>query len=141
VSNLTWGKSPFKIKETAGSKNPTQALGGEWRGYAGLAPSPVCQSKRRADQRGLSSRAEGGTLLAFCLKHSCDFCDVEKVTGLPRNTMHVDPNAVREADIKREAFAAEQLANVRRRWGTKGDGKALGSILCEPAMLNSRRTL
>lgn len=106
----------------------TLALGGEWRGHSGLAPCPVCQSERRADQRGLSIRAEGGALLAFCHKSGCDFRDIVRAAGLPRDTLRMDPQAAMEVEAKREAYAAEQLTKARRLWatckplqGTKGD--------------------
>ncbi len=138
MSKLTWGNSSFKIKKTAGSENLTQALGGEWRGHTGLAPCPVCQSQRRADQRGLSIRADGGTLLAFCHKSGCDFRDVVKAAGLPRDAMHMDPEAASEAAAKREAYGGEQLAKARRLWatckpllGTKGQSYLRGrGITC-----------
>ena len=122
----------------------TQALGGEWRGQSGLAPCPVCQIERRADQRGLSIRAEGGALLAFCHKSGCDFRDVVKAAGLPRDALRIDPQAAREADAKREAYAAEQQAKARRLWatckplaGTKGEAYLRGrGITCPlPASL------
>lgn len=100
------------------AQNLTQALGGEWRGHAGLAPCPVCQSERRPDQRGLSIRAEGGALLAFCHKSGCDFRDIVRAAGLPRDALRIDPQAAREADAKRAAYAAEQLAKARRLWTT-----------------------
>ena len=106
----------------------TLALGGEWRGHAGLAPCPVCQIERRLDQRGLSIRADGGALLAFCHKSGCDFRDIVKAAGLPRDALRLDPEAAREADAKREAYAQEQRAKARRLWdtctpirGTKGE--------------------
>ena len=111
----------------------TQALGGDWRGHSGLAPCPVCQPERRPDQRGLSIRAEGGALLAFCHKSGCDFRDVVRAAGLPRDALHIDPQAVREAYAKREAYAAEQLTKARRLWatckplqGTKGEAYLRG---------------
>ena len=117
----------------------TQSLGGEWRGQAGIAPCPVCQSERRADQRGLSIRAEGGALLAFCHKSGCDFRDVVKAAGLPRDALRVDPQAAREADAKREAYAAEQLAKARRLWatckplqGSKGEAYLRGRCITCP---------
>jgi hypothetical protein len=116
----------------------TLALGGEWRGQSGLAPCPVCQSERRLDQRALSIRAEGGALLAFCHKSGCDFRDIVQAAGLPRDTLRVDPQAAREADAKREAYAAEQLTKARRLWatckplaGTKGEAYLRGrGITC-----------
>ena len=122
----------------------TQTLGGEWRGHSGLAPCPVCQIERRPDQRGLSIRAEGGGLLAFCHKSRCDFRDIVRAAGLPRDVLRVDPKAAREADAKREAYAAEQLAKARRLWatckplaGTKGEAYLRGrGITCPlPATL------
>ena len=122
----------------------TLALGGDWRGHSGLAPCPVCQSERRPDQRGLSIRAEGGALLAFCHKSGCDFRDVVRAACLPRDALRLDPQAAREADAKREAYAAEQLAKARRLWatckplqGTKGETYLRGrGIICPlPASL------
>ncbi len=126
------------------AQNLTLALGGEWRNLAGLAPCPVCQSERRADQRGLSIRAEGGQLLAFCHKSGCDFRDIVRAAGLPRDALRVDPQAAREADAKREAYTAEQLVKARRLWatckplqGTKGEAYLRGrGITCPlPASL------
>jgi hypothetical protein len=106
----------------------TLALGGGWHGNSGLAPCPACQSERRDDQRALSIRAEGGALLAFCHKTGCDFRDIVRAAGLPSYALRMDPQAAREADAKREAHAAEQLAKARRLWasckplaGTKGE--------------------
>lgn len=100
------------------AQNLTQALGGEWRGHAGLAPCPVCQPERRADQRGLSIRAEGRVLLTFCHKSGCDFRDIVRAAGLPRDALRIDPQAARETDAKRDAYAAEQRAKARRLWAT-----------------------
>ena len=122
----------------------TTALGGTWRGKSGNAPCPVCQPERRADQRGLSIRAEGGQLLAFCHKSGCDFRVIVQAAGLPRDALRIDPQAAREADVKREAYAAEQLAKARRLWslckplqGTKGEAYLRGrGITCSlPATL------
>ena len=84
------------------AQNLTTALGGEWRGHSGNAPCPVCQPERRPLQRGLSIRAEGGQLLAFCHKSGCDFRDIVQAAGLPRDALRIDPQATREADAKRE---------------------------------------
>ncbi|WP_050522942.1 toprim domain-containing protein [Pseudorhodobacter wandonensis] len=106
----------------------TQTLGGQWRGQTGLAPCPVCQAERRRDQRGLSIRAEGGTLLAFCHKSGCDFRDIVKAAGLPRDGLRLDPVVARDADAQRDVYAQAQLAKARRLWtackpllGTKGE--------------------
>lgn len=116
----------------------TQALGGKWRGHTGLAPCPVCQPERRRDQRGLSIRAEGGTLLAFCHKSGCDFRDIVKAAGLPRDALRIDPVATREAEAQRDAYALAQRAKARRLWatckpitGTKGEAYLRGrGITC-----------
>ena len=111
----------------------TNSLGGEWLGRSGLAPCPICQPERRRDQRGLSIRAEGGTLLAFCHKSGCDFRDIVQATGLPRDALRIDPRAAQQVDAKRDAYAAEQLAKARRLWtlckplqGTKGEAYLRG---------------
>ena len=128
MSNVIRGESPFKAKKTDDPETLTRALGGEWRGHTGLAPCPVCQPERRADQRALSIRAGGGALLAFCHKSGCDFLDVVNAAGLPLSTLRVGPKAAREADTQRETYAAEQQAKARRLWatskplqGTKGE--------------------
>ena len=119
-------------------QNLTVALGGEWRGHSGLAPCPICQPERRRDQRGLSIRAEGRMLLAFCHKSGCDFRDIVQAAGLPRDALRIDPQAAQEADAKRDAYAAEQLTKARRLWatckplqGTKGEAYLRGrGITC-----------
>lgn len=119
-------------------QNFTNMLGGEWRGDSGLAPCPICQPERRVDQRGLSIRAEGGALLAFCHKSGCDFRDIMRAAGLPRDALRIDPQAARETNAKREAYAAAQLAKARRLWatckplsGTKGEAYLRGrGITC-----------
>lgn len=116
----------------------TYTLGGVWRDHSGSAPCPVCQPERRRDQRGLSIRAEGGKLLAFCHKSGCDYRAIVRAAGLPPDAMRFDPIAAREADVKREAYAAEQLAKARRLWGirkpiagTKGEAYLRGrGITC-----------
>lgn len=116
----------------------TVALGGEWRGHTGLAPCPVCQAERRRDQRGLSIRAEGETLLAYCFKGGCEFRDIVQAAGLPRDSLRCDPVAAHEAEAKRDAYAGEQLAKARRLWGlckpiagTKGEAYLRGrGITC-----------
>ncbi len=120
------------------AQNLTSALAGEWRGQSGLAPCPVCQIERRADQRGLSIRSEGGTLLAFCHKSGCDFREILRAAGLPRDALRTDPNAAREPDARREAYAAEQRTKARQLWasckplpGTKGEAYLRGrGITC-----------
>ena len=120
------------------AQNLTTGLGGEWRGHCGLAPCPICQIERRADQRGLSIRSEGGTLLAFCHKSGCDFREILRAAGPPRDALRMDPNAARETDAKREAYAAEQRTKARRLWasckplpGTKGEAYLRGrGITC-----------
>ena len=120
------------------AQNLTIILGGEWRGQTGLAPCPICQAERRRDQRGLSIRAEGGALLAFCHKTGCNFRDIVRAAGLPRDCVRIDPVAQREADTKRETCVAEQLAKARRLWGnciplagTKGEAYLRGrGITC-----------
>lgn len=65
------------------AQDMTTALGGEWRGLHGLAPCPVCQIERRADQRALSLRDESGRLLAHCHKRkSCGRLGSRPITPL-----------------------------------------------------------
>ena len=121
-----------------GAEHITRTLAGDWRGHYGTAPCPVCQPERRADQRGLSIRSEGGHLLAFCHKSGCDFRDILRAAGLPPGDMRVDPVAAREADARRDAYAAEQHAKARKLWasslpisGTRGEAYLRGrGITC-----------
>ncbi len=116
----------------------TQALGGDWKSHSGLAPCPICQPERRRDQRGLSIRAEGGLLLVFCHKSGCAFRDIVQAVDMPGDAMRMDPEAARDAEAKREAYAAEQLTKARRLWssckplqGTKGEAYLRGrGITC-----------
>jgi hypothetical protein len=57
-------------------------------------------------------------LLAFCHKSGCDFRDIMRAAGLPRDALRSDPQGALEADAKREAYAAEQRAKARRLWAT-----------------------
>lgn len=42
------------------ARDLTRTLSGNWRGYYGSAPCPICQPEQRRDQRGLSIREEAG---------------------------------------------------------------------------------
>jgi hypothetical protein len=86
----------------------TETLGGEWRGHTSLAPCPVCQVERRQDQSGLSIRAEGGTLLAFCHKSGCDFRDIVKAAGLPRDGLRLANLAA--APLVTKSFGGRPIA-------------------------------
>lgn len=116
----------------------TQKLGGEWRGFRGSAPCPVCQPERRADQRALSLRHEGGRLLAFCHKQGCSFRTILDAAGLPAEALTLDTQAQREAEAKRAAYDAEQMAKAARLWasarpirGSKGEAYLRGrGITC-----------
>lgn len=120
------------------ARNLTQALSGKWHGYYGSAPCPVCQPERRRDQRALSVREEAGRLLTFCHKSGCDFVSVSQAAGLPAAAGALDLQASREADGRREAYEAEQLAKARNLWdagrpitGTKGEAYLRGrGITC-----------
>ena len=116
----------------------TLTLGGDWRGSYGTAPCPVCQPERRADQRALSLRSEGGRLLTYCHKTNCDFRAVTQAAGLPADGGAIDLQAAREADTKRAAYEAAQHAKARNLWaagkpicGTKGEDYLRGrGITC-----------
>lgn len=100
-----------------GAHEITLALGGDWHGHHGNAPCPVCQPERRADQRALSLRDEGGKLLAFCHKNSCNFREIVTAAGLPLDRLDLDPIAQREADAKRAEYERAQLDKARALWG------------------------
>lgn len=113
-------------------------LAGTWRGNHGNAPCPVCQPERRADQRALSVREEGGHLLAFCHKSGCTFADIIRAAGLPPHALGFDPLAAKDADAKRRAYDDEQRFKAKRLWdaarpicGTKGEAYLRGrGITC-----------
>lgn len=116
----------------------TRQLGGEWRGFRGSAPCPVCQPERRADQRALSLRHEGGRLLAFCHKQGCSFRAILDAAGLPAEALTLDTHAQREAEAKRATYDTEQMAKAARLWssarpirGSKGEAYLRGrGITC-----------
>lgn len=106
----------------------TVKLGGEWRGNAGLAPCPVCQTERRHDQRGLSLLARDGALLAYCHKSGCNFHEILSAARLPRDSSLLVPQAHRDSATSRDEYAAAQLVKARQLWksckplhGTKGE--------------------
>lgn len=101
----------------------TMELGGEWRGSSGSAPCPVCQPERRADQRALSIRSEGGRLLTYCHRKTCNFRAVTQALGLIADGGAMDIEAAREADTKRAAYEAAQRAKARNLW-------AVGKPIC-----------
>ncbi|MCV2867567.1 toprim domain-containing protein [Defluviimonas sp. WL0002] len=117
----------------------TLAIGGEWHGNHGNAPCPVCQPERRADQRALSLRDEGGRLLAYCHKGGCDFREIVKAAGLPLDRLAHDPIAQPEAEAKRADYERAQLDKARALWcrsmpisGTKGEAYLRGrGITCD----------
>ncbi|MCV2866916.1 toprim domain-containing protein [Albidovulum sediminicola] len=110
------------------ARHITLGLGGDWHGKHGNAPCPVCQPERRADQRALSLRDEGGRLLAYCHKGGCDFREIVNAAGLPLDRLAHDPIAQREAEAKRADYERAQLDKARALWcrsmpitGTKGE--------------------
>lgn len=110
------------------ARHLTQVLSGNWRGYYGSAPCPVCQPERRKDQRALSIREDAGRLLTFCHKSGCEFRAVAQAAGLTAAAGAIDMQAAGEADVQRVAYDAEQRAKARRLWeagkpitGTKGE--------------------
>ena len=94
----------------------TISLGGELREHPGLAPCQIGQIERRADERDLSVRSEEAALLAFCRKSGCNFRNIVRAAGLPRDALPIDPQAACEADSNRESYAVEQLSKARRLW-------------------------
>ena len=87
-----------------GARDLTLALGGIWHEHSGQAACPVCQPERRADQRALALRDEGGRMLVFCHKSGCGFRDVVKATGMPAGSFAPDPLARRQAAAKQAAY-------------------------------------
>ncbi len=121
-----------------------RAIGGAWNGHHGTAPCPICQPERRADQRALSLRAEGGKLLAYCHKSGCAWRDIVAALGLPFERLDADPTAQREAEAKRAEYERAQLDKARALWGrsapiagTKGEAylRARGITCALPAAL------
>ncbi|MCW3784345.1 DUF7146 domain-containing protein [Defluviimonas salinarum] len=120
------------------ARHITLALGGDWHGKNGNAPCPVCQPERRADQRALSLRDEGGRLLAYCHKGGCDFREIVKAVGVPLDHLASDLVAQREAEAKGADYERAQLDKARALWcrakpitGTKGEAYLRGrGITC-----------
>jgi hypothetical protein len=105
----------------------TRALGGKWRGNRGNAPCPVCQPERRRDQQGLSLRADGGRLLAFCHKSGCTFRDIAKAAGLPPDGVNLDAIAQHKAAVN------HALDMARRGWQAKAAWAAAETVHGTPA--------
>lgn len=130
---------------TFNKNSPNQAqtltfdLGGDWKGNCGLAPCPVCQPERRSDQRALSIRGDGGTLLAFCHKSGCTFRSIIDAIGLAPDDLTMDSTAAYQAKIKRADYESQQLSKARQLWaqskpihGTKGEMYfQMRGIICE----------
>lgn len=96
----------------------TIALGGKWhRGY-GVAPCPVCQSSRRADQNALTlADGRNARLVADCKKSACAFLDILAAAGL-RSGDYRAPGAATLAQREREAKAEaeKRAAQAKRLW-------------------------
>lgn len=116
----------------------TRLLRGTWHGHYGSAPCPVCQTERRNDQRGLSVRNDGGSLLAYCHKRGCDFREIVRAVGLPLDHLAQDQIAQREVESRRVDYERTQVDKARTLWrrsepitGTKGEGYLRGrGITC-----------
>ena len=92
-----------------------EALAGEWHGASGLAPCPVCQPQRRADQRGLSvGVGRNGTLL-YCHKSGCSFKYLK--TALEQIGLQPsDAGDLQQLDAERKAKEHEQRDRARKLW-------------------------
>lgn len=94
----------------------TRKLKGNWRGGAGSAACPICQTEGRRDQVGLSIRDGDKGVLLFCFKGGCTFADIAAAVDLPRSAGEVDFEAMQKAQASRKAFDAEKLAKARAVW-------------------------
>lgn len=94
----------------------TRKLNGNWRGGAGSAACPICQTERRRDQTGLSIRDGDKGVLLFCFKGGCAFADIAAAIDLPRESGEVDFEAMKKAKQRQDAFDKEKLAKARAVW-------------------------
>lgn len=94
----------------------TRKLNGSWRGGAGSAACPICQTEQRRDQVGLSIRDGDSGVLMFCFKSGCSFADIAAAVDLPRESGEVDFKAMEKAKVSRKAFDAEKLTKARAVW-------------------------
>lgn len=116
----------------------TMAVGGEWRGHSGLAPCPICQPERRADQRALSIRSADGQLLIFCHKAGCNFAEIMRAAGIPKQSLQHIPRAPQKFGTSQVSYAAAQHSKARQLWadsspieGTCGEAYLRGrAITC-----------
>lgn len=96
----------------------THALGGKWHRSYGVAPCPVCQPSRRADQNALTlADGRNGRLVLDCKKTGCAFLDILAAAGL-RSGDYTPPDAATLAQREREqkAEAEKRAAQAKRLW-------------------------
>ena len=96
----------------------TTALGGKWHRAYGVAPCPVCQPSRRADQNALTlADGRNGRLVLDCKKTGCAFLDILAAVGL-RSGDYTPPDAATLAQREREAKAEAQrkATQAKRLW-------------------------
>lgn len=96
----------------------THSLGGKWRNGRGQAPCPICQPERRRDQDALSISFSDGKLLLHCFKGNCSFVEIAYAAGLPLESVHIDPAAAREMEVRQAAYIAAKIASARSLWET-----------------------
>jgi hypothetical protein len=96
----------------------TTALGGRWHGRYGVAPCPVCQPNRRADQNALTlADGRNGRLVLDCKKSACAFLNILVAAGLRLGDCS-PPDATTIAKRAREAKAEaeKRAAQAKRLW-------------------------
>ena len=127
----------------------THDLGGDWHGHSGNAPCPVCQPERRRDQRGLSLKNDGGSLLIYCHKSRCEFSEILRALNIPAD-FSPDLAAVAKVERERHADVEKNRLRARRIWdhaepirGTKGEAyfRSRGITLDLPASLRWRKDI
>lgn len=100
------------------ARDLTQALGGKWHRSYGVAPCPVCQPSRRADQNALTlTDGRNGRLALDCKKSACAFLDILAAAGL-RSGDYTPPDAATLAQREHEqkAEAEKRATQAMRLW-------------------------
>jgi len=100
------------------ARDLTQALGGKWHRSYGVAPCPVCQPSRRADQNALTlTDGRNGRLALDCKKSACAFLDILAAAGV-RSGDYTPPDAATLAQREREqkAEAEKRATQAKRLW-------------------------
>lgn len=89
------------------ARDVVNGLGGNWMGSYGVAPCPICQPERRADQRALSVIQKSDRIVLTCFK-GCEREDVETALNITKEQREPPRRDYERERIEREERRKKQ---------------------------------